>query len=152
MVMKADLDIQDLLVNKVHPDHLAQLVFPDHLEKKEEMPKNLLADQDLKVPVVLPVQLAPLVLQVLMLQQVNLDPLVHKEVQVLPVHKVTKDQKVKLDQMVDQAVMPITVLAQPVTLMPVVEVMVATTEAHTNVSKQKLVVQIYDCTKFFSCT
>ena len=138
MVMKADLDIQDLLVNKVHLDPLAQLVFLDHLEKKEEMLKNSLVVQDLKVPEELLVQLDLLVLLVLMPLLVNLD-LLDLKVDLVPlVHKVTKDQKVKPVQMADLVVMPITVLAQPVTLMPVVAVMAAAMEAHTNVSKKLL--------------
>ena len=133
--MKAVLDIPELLVNKVLPDLLDLLVYLDLLEKKEEMLKNSLVAQDLKVPVVVPVQLDLLVLLVLMLLLVN--P-VQKDLKVDPVlqaHKVIKDQKEKLVVKADLVVMPIIVHAQPVMLMPVVVVQVAAMVAHTSVSK-----------------
>ena len=146
--MKVDLDIPEPLVSKGHPDLLALSVNLDQLVKKEEMPKNSLVAQDLKVPEVLLVQLDPLVLQDQMPDLVNLDLLAHKVALVLLAHKEIKDQKVKLVVKADQVVMPIIVPAQPEMLMPVVAVMVAAMVAHTSVSKNHPR-HFYDCTFIF---
>jgi hypothetical protein len=133
--MKVALDILEPLVNKAPLDLPDLSVFQDLLVKKEEMLKNLLVVQDLKVPVVVQVQLDLPVLPELMHLLVNL---VHKDlkvVQVLQAHKVIKDLKVKLVVKADQVVMPIIVHAQPEMLMPVVAMLVAAMVAHTSVSK-----------------
>jgi hypothetical protein len=151
MDMKVALAIQEVPENKDPQAHLDLLVFLDQLEKKEEMPKNLLAALDLRDHVVPLAPLDPLVLLVLMLL---LENLVHKDLKValeLQDLKEIKDQKVMLEAMVDQVAMQTIVLARPVMLMPIVVLVdLVTMVAHTVVFKKDLI-HINGCTYFF-CT
>jgi hypothetical protein len=151
MDMKVVQAIQEVPENKDPQAHLDLLVFLDQLEKKEEMPRNSLAAPDLRDHVVHLAQLDPLVPLVLMLL---LENLVHKDLKValeLQDLKEIKDQKVMLEVMVDQVAMQTIVLAQPVTLMPIVVLVdLVTMVVHTVVFKKDLV-HINGCTYFF-CT
>jgi len=133
MDTKGALDIQAALVNKAHLGLLALLAFLDLLVKKEEMHKNSLVAQDLKVHVVLPDQLVLLELQELMPLLVNLVQPVPMEVPVHKAHKETKDQKVKLEVKAGLGGMRHIVHAQLVMLMPMVVLVEAM--AHIVVSK-----------------